>query len=321
MVYNHMLSTYSRDLNNKQSWVDVSKGIVICTMVIGHSSIPILLSNWIWSFHMPFFFIISALFTSWDSESILHFATRKAKVLLIPFTIYSMINLYLWSIATNEEPIIYALDVLTHGWGGVALWFLPVFFLSLIICKFATQRLLLFISFTMLGIGCYLSYKQINLPWTLSTLPFAVFLMTIVRNYQLKLRQAIQRTNNHKLLYLAAITLPCSLIISQNARLDMASNHILPILQILAGIVVGVTFIITFSIIISKSNFSKPIQSIGRNTFEIMSFSQIIIVLINHYIECSDAEKYLLLAVALVGIVQIRNGINHFLRLFYNPQP
>ena len=40
-------------------WIDLTKGVAIFLMVCGHTGIPSLISNWIWSFHMPLFFIIS----------------------------------------------------------------------------------------------------------------------------------------------------------------------------------------------------------------------------------------------------------------------
>lgn len=34
-------------------WIDLTKGVAIFLMVCGHTGIPSLISNWIWSFHMP----------------------------------------------------------------------------------------------------------------------------------------------------------------------------------------------------------------------------------------------------------------------------
>ena len=36
-------------------WIDLTKGVAIFLMVCGHTGIPSLISNWIWSFHMPLF--------------------------------------------------------------------------------------------------------------------------------------------------------------------------------------------------------------------------------------------------------------------------
>ena len=40
------------ELYKRLDWVDIAKGIAIILMVAGHTSIPELLSKWIWSFHM-----------------------------------------------------------------------------------------------------------------------------------------------------------------------------------------------------------------------------------------------------------------------------
>ena len=42
-------------------WVDIAKGIAIVLMILGHSSLPNMIQNWIYSFHMPFFFFISGV--------------------------------------------------------------------------------------------------------------------------------------------------------------------------------------------------------------------------------------------------------------------
>ena len=42
------------------NWIDLAKGIGIILVLIGHSKfLPITLKNYIYSFHMPLFFILS----------------------------------------------------------------------------------------------------------------------------------------------------------------------------------------------------------------------------------------------------------------------
>lgn len=48
-------------------WLDIAKATVIILMVLGHTSIPNSLSNFIWAFHMPLFFIASGWTTNWES--------------------------------------------------------------------------------------------------------------------------------------------------------------------------------------------------------------------------------------------------------------
>ncbi|MDR1896636.1 MAG: acyltransferase family protein [Prevotellaceae bacterium] len=50
-------------MNKKRENIfDIMKGVGIILMIIGHGPIPLLLRNFIFSFHMPLFFIISGFF-------------------------------------------------------------------------------------------------------------------------------------------------------------------------------------------------------------------------------------------------------------------
>lgn len=167
----------------REQWVDISKGAAITLMVIGHTSIPIWASNWIYSFHMPFFFFISALFVNWEKGGIWSFAKRKAKVLLLPWIIYSIINLLLWPVVKDETLADFALATLQKGWGGVALWFVPVFYFSNIIIKSLHRRHLPLTFFIMIALAWTLDYFSVVLPWTLSTVPFAVAIMALTRYF------------------------------------------------------------------------------------------------------------------------------------------
>lgn len=49
------------DNSKRIDWVDVAKGVGIFLMVMGHSSMPDAVNRWIYSFHMPLFFLLSGL--------------------------------------------------------------------------------------------------------------------------------------------------------------------------------------------------------------------------------------------------------------------
>ena len=74
-------------------WLDIAKGIAICLMVLGHTSIPPFLSNFIWAFHMPLFFIASGVDYKLGESLFEDISKKKFKGLMIPFFIYSMIVL------------------------------------------------------------------------------------------------------------------------------------------------------------------------------------------------------------------------------------
>ena len=74
--------------------IDIIKGIGILLVVLGHSGCPQVLSQVIYSFHMPLFFIASGIFFS---GKYLHnkkeYAKKKIKSLYLPFVQWSVVFL------------------------------------------------------------------------------------------------------------------------------------------------------------------------------------------------------------------------------------
>ena len=79
-------------------WLDIAKATAIILMVLGHTSIPNFLSNFIWAFHMPLFFIASGWTTNWAKYGIMNSSLTKAKTLIVPFVVYSVIVLAIQNI-------------------------------------------------------------------------------------------------------------------------------------------------------------------------------------------------------------------------------
>ena len=113
-------------------WLDIAKGITIILMVMGHSAIPNELARFIFAFHMPLFFIASGITTKYPS--FLAFFKKKSKGLLFPFIIYSIIVLALKAVLIHNSIYEEFTNWLKYGWLGMALWFVPVLYLSLIVC-------------------------------------------------------------------------------------------------------------------------------------------------------------------------------------------
>lgn len=289
-------------------WVDISKGIVICLMVLGHSGIPEWLSRWIWSFHMPFFFIISAMFTSWNRVGFKRFAVTRAKLLLLPFVVYSLINLILLSLSSDINLTDYIIAVLQKGWGGIALWFVPVFYLSLIICKICDTKYLLYLAIALFTGAIILAVYKIELPWAISSVPYAAALMLIVRKFQKNIRNVFAALSVEQKSISAIAGLSISYLISIYWHLDLATNTILPFIQILIGVGGGCIFVMMISMLMSKftHQISMIFRNIGRNTYEIMAMSQVIIISINHFYPVNAIVKYALLIIVLIMIVYLR---------------
>ena len=80
--------------SNRNSQVDILKGIAITLMVIGHSGCPTSLHKFIYIFHMPLFFFISGYLFKWKYMDVpFMFVLRRVKTCYVPFVKYSLIFL------------------------------------------------------------------------------------------------------------------------------------------------------------------------------------------------------------------------------------
>ncbi len=165
-------------------YFDIAKGIGIIAVVIGHMDLTTL-NKFIFSFHMPLFFLISGYFLS-NKLSVSQLAKRKAKQLLIPYT-FTCICICILSVVEdiafdNGENLLYNLKMWIYaslyGSGGEyfepfyikrigALWFLLAMFFALVIVRYALDT-----KYTVLVIIClaYVGYHSAKIIW----LPFSV---------------------------------------------------------------------------------------------------------------------------------------------------
>lgn len=297
----------------RMDWVDISKGITILLMVVGHTKIPTFLTAWIYSFHMPFFFFISGLLTNWNTD-FRSFVKKKSVSLLIPFFIYSVVNLLLYPIYGNESFTAYARQIIDHGWGGIALWFIPILWISLLLCKATKNSNLSILVFAMTGF--LLSFKKIILPWTVCTIPIAC--VYILLGIYAKRFVYILLTNRKGLFFFPILGLGVTFLVSHYWRVDLASNQILPFFPVVMGSLLGIIGVLCFSKLIeiyAPSYIRKALISTGRNTLEILALSQCIILILNVFIPHLLWERYLILIFLIMVIVKIKNASKYWVKL------
>ena len=156
-------------------WIDVSKGLGIYLVVLGHTNIDPRLQQFIYLFHMPLFFFLSGYLHTVNAN-FGRFFRKKVIHLLVPYASFMLLlyPLELVRIALHHRgghPLGHA--ILAALWGGSKLqgtygvfWFLP--------CLFFTQQLMNFIlaSFrlqTVIGlvsVALLLSYANAEfIPW------------------------------------------------------------------------------------------------------------------------------------------------------------
>lgn len=104
------MQTSMEKIKNREIWVDNAKFIGIALMVLGHNE----LNNqsffdFIYSFHMPLFFILSGYFASTKSD-FLTFLKRNTKGLLLPYFVFWLINLPFTYLSLYKNQDLYPCD-------------------------------------------------------------------------------------------------------------------------------------------------------------------------------------------------------------------
>ena len=276
-------------------------------MVVGHSNIPEFATHFIYAFHMPLFFFASGWCTNWDKYSFIIFFSRKFKTLIIPFLVYSMIlALLLYFYVPNMW--MGTGNLLKNGWGGFALWFVPVLFASQMIgrlimsCKNTLLQNMMAVM--MAVIGGIMSFYRVEMVWQMSSCFYGAFL--IILGSKLKcFKKNIDSPSIWQIIFGGIIVL----IISSYYCIDMASNNIFPVIPKTVSALSGILFVFSLSSFISKKYkyCSLILQNIGKETYIVVAFSQIIIVLVNEYFTTNFVVKYFILCVGLVAIRYIKD--------------
>lgn len=130
--------------SNRLDYLDIAKGIGIILVVLAHVyafNPEILVSRgklvtWIYSFHMPLFFIISGMLIRYKNKIDLKKTIfSRVKGILVPYLFFSLVSIFIFALLADfEKGVIKELFRVTIlGIGIETLWFLPALFFSDII--------------------------------------------------------------------------------------------------------------------------------------------------------------------------------------------
>lgn len=167
--------------NSRISYLDVAKGIGIILVVMGHTGfLKDAVSKYIFSFHMPLFFVISGMLINLKHEENKDFGEtirKKAKALLIPYVSFSVIYIII-SLVENyfgvmsKEELIQGIIYMFTFYGDSTLWFLPALLISEVLFIFLMKRMkghLVFIISVFLGVIAFVVQTLITPVWASHT--------------------------------------------------------------------------------------------------------------------------------------------------------
>lgn len=210
-------------------YIDVAKGIGILLVVWAHILVVGPSHKFIYAFHMPFFFFVSALlFKPAKYDGVKELIKKRAKRLLLPYFLYSIVTWCVWvgfRYLRGDEVDSYVMPLLqtfiAQGSGAFivhnsALWFIPCLFVLEIIfyflCKLGMRNMII-ACIVLAGVGCIMAHVWgndylMNLPWNFDAAVFALpfYAVAYVLREKVGLAELPEYVRNHIGMSLASAT-------------------------------------------------------------------------------------------------------------------
>ena len=302
---------------NRIEWIDLAKGMSIILVVYGHSwlsNIPFF-GDFFASIRMPFFFFCSGLLFNYNKfPSLVFLIKRRYRTLVRPFFYFSLIVLLL-EFYVQDNWLFFVKNTLMYGWGGYALWFIPVLAATelwfYLINKISNGKdvytVLVMIISAMLG---YLTYyyrvpNYYNICFVLTSVIFygagnilSSHIISFFRNQPI-----------WKILVAAVIFFITTLsFLFNQTRPDFGANYLVGPATYSAGLS-GALMMCCIAVFISRLTFT-PIRYIkhvivfmGMNSYVILAFHQIILLLLGKYTNLSGVVERLVMWAILVFLI------------------
>lgn len=303
-------------MTHRIQWVDMTKGFVMLLTVYSHCGLGLIpyIGKWVYSFYMPLFFFISGLLLDVNKYSLVTFLKRRWSTLYRPYFILSFILAILCLPVHYVEFTDFYKSLVINGWGGYALWFIPVLSIAELLVfsihKGVNNRIIrVLISIICFLIGYVLYKLNVQNPYNWAFIPTAMgfySLGNIFRDYQSYLRKEV-----------SLIILLCSLGVSFLCFLypekpQWFINQLISLLAIPAAI--GGTLFICLFMKCTENVCPKFIKSIltyiGRNTYLVLAFHQIILQLVR--LSGLTSNGFVIRLIMWIVIVCIIESVNRF---------
>lgn len=292
------------DTNNRLDWLDVLKCLAMFAVICGHAATNDAagsLKFYIYSFHMPLFFIVSGmtlhLQLSRREYSFADIFKNKCRTLLLPYLIFNLLTIPLWLCyfrffdpeAGSLTGLLTAIVYSNPTWSSLpisASWFLTTLFLATLL-MFAMIRLCrdrsvpLFATGMIMGIIGYVisRFDSINLlyPWHLSTVPVAAMLLMFGYLF-MKNRDRIEAIIRWPYLLIVVTFFIGFFAAGANSRITMGLNHYGNFLLFLIAVS---AFSLMFYLIATVVPSLGVFKLIGRNTIVYLCLHELGIIAMN----------------------------------------
>jgi len=254
-------------IKERINWVDNLKTLGILAVILGHIASP--LGGFIFSWHMPLFFMIAGFFIKFNVDT-KDFIIKDFKRLMIPYFIFAVLGLALETlkrVALHRDSLDYAHELqgifiwmdmpsLINSYAFV-LWFLPTLFFARVflvtIHKYIKNIVFQFMIVTVL----FTSSFFVDLPFALDN-AFNAILFVFIGNIFFKFYQ------DSKLLYILPVIMFGIYFSFGIPSLDMARKSYS---NVFINVFFALGIVYTMIVILKKIDFSNRLLTIwGGNT-------------------------------------------------------
>jgi hypothetical protein len=262
--------------------LDIAKGIGIILVIIGHMSSSYL-RDWIYSFHMPLFFILSGIcFKTEKYPSFLPFLRQRVRTLAIPTLALYFIILLLETLTGIKG---FDLQQQLKGVHPGVLWFLITLLFSELLYFPLSKLTVLWripLLFVLVSTGVFFARNHITAFFDLTNIFFSTALYGLGNLFSSSIPSALEHIKQlNKYIIISSTTvafvIPLLLITTYKEAFDLASNFIpSPVVLYTLSAVTCTFAVITLSTIIP---FQKLLKFFGRNTLILLAFHPLIIAI------------------------------------------
>lgn len=276
--------------------LDIARGIACVLVVVGHiSSAPSLIHTWIYSFHIPLFFIISGMILN-TKVPFKDFLLKKIKGLLFP---YFLLNILVWLMENGIKIVISLIGVTVfdkqeaiNGLFGVVLgwrltdyyyilWFVISLFWGLLftygILQIVHNNILIFlIGIVLILISQYVWKIVGGLPYSIDTLPISAGFVLIGNSGYEYIKRIVTRKITFKGIIILLINCIIAVIASQIwGDVDIYNCQIGQVFTFILTSILGSLAIVLISRGIEKNNI---IEFLSANTLVFYAFQNKIVI-------------------------------------------
>ena len=279
-------------------WIDQLRGLAFYTVILGHMSIGKGLKNWMYSFHMPLFFMISGLNLNVEriyKTSFKDFTLRLAKKMLVPYLWLQMLSFVLrYAVSLlNHKPVPvrdYLIGIIVGnnniiGAPSNPLYYVLLLFLAQVglwfvirIAKADKGLIGVILSVLSLGSVCL---QRIDIPWHVNVVPTAMLLIFIGRllmDAYLPLSEKLHKMNRGFYFGICAVLLGVGYVLSRyNGRISIHGNYYGK--EFVIFLVCAVASSVAIAMLVMLLPESKALTFIGANTFFYMGIHKPLLLL------------------------------------------